>query len=106
MLILVGFFMMVLFFVACTKQQDSSPAEVQGEFGDVTPGYNNKIPESIMIPNKVETRIGAFEFFDGLPSAETTQKVYDNLDFLRRLETFLDGIPATPIEGLRLKISS
>ncbi len=25
---------------------------------EATPGYNNKIPESIMTPDKVETRIG------------------------------------------------
>jgi len=28
--------------------------------------------------------------------------VYDNLDFLRGVETFLNGIPATSIEGLRI----
>ena len=36
--------------------------------GAATPGYNNKIPESIMTPNKVETRIGTLEFFDGIPN--------------------------------------
>jgi hypothetical protein len=101
MLTLVAFFMGVLFFVASAKQQESSPAEVQAESGDVTPGFNTKIPAAIMTPDVVETRIGTLEFFDGLPSAETTQKVYDNLDFLRGVETFLNGIPATSIEGLR-----
>jgi hypothetical protein len=28
------------------------------------------ISESIIIPNKLETRIGTLEFFDGLPSPE------------------------------------
>ena len=36
---------------------------------DVTPGYNHNIPEEIMTPDKVETRIGTLEFFDGMPSA-------------------------------------
>jgi len=31
-----------------------------------TPGYNTKIPDSIMTPDKVETRIGTLEFFDGI----------------------------------------
>jgi len=67
----------------------------------VTPGYNTAIPEKIMTPDKVETRIGTLEFFDGLPKEETVKKVYDNLDFMRGVETFLNGIPATSIEGMR-----
>ncbi len=66
-----------------------------------TPGYNNKIPESIMTPDKVETRIGTLEFFDGIPTKETAALVYDNLDFLRGVETFLNGMPAASLEGLR-----
>jgi hypothetical protein len=70
-------------------------------WAQATPGYNNKIPEQIKTPDTVETRIGTLKFFDGLPTKETTQKVYDNLDFLRGVETFLKFIPATSIEGLR-----
>ena len=65
-----------------------------------TPGYNTSIPEKIMTPDKVETRLGTLEFFDGLPSKDTVQKVYDNLDFMRGVEVFLNGIPATSIEGM------
>jgi hypothetical protein len=32
----------------------------------VTPGYNNEIHEKIMTPDKVETRIGTLDFFDGM----------------------------------------
>lgn len=64
--------------------------------------FNTDVPEKILTPDVVETRIGTLNFFDGLPSDETTKKVYDNLDFMRGVETFLNGIPATSIEGLRL----
>jgi hypothetical protein len=67
-----------------------------------TPGYNTSIPEKIMTPDKVETRLGTLEFFDGIPTKETAELVYDNLDFLRGIETFLNGIPAASVEGLRL----
>lgn len=67
-----------------------------------TPGYNHKIPEKIMTPDKVETSIGTLEFFDGMPLPETVDKLYDNLLLMRGVETFLNGIPATSIEGLRL----
>jgi hypothetical protein len=65
-----------------------------------TPGYNNRIPENIMTPDTVETRIGTLKFFDGFPTKETSQKVYDNLDFIRGVETFLTFVPAASIEGL------
>ena len=67
-----------------------------------TPGFNTKIPESVMTPDKVKTRIGTLEFFDGIPTKETSALVYDNLDFLRGVEAFLNGIPAASIEGMRL----
>ncbi len=67
-----------------------------------TPGYNHEIPKSIMTPDVVEKRIGKLEFFDGSPLPETADKVLDHLDFLRGVEAFLHGIPATSLEGLRL----
>lgn len=67
-----------------------------------TPGYNHKIPEKIMTPDKVETSIGTLEFFDGMPLPDTVDKLYDNLLLMRGVETFLNGIPATSIEALRL----
>ena len=66
-----------------------------------TPGFNLKIPESIMTPDKVESRIGELNFFDGVPSDDTVKKVYDNLDYLRGVDTFLKFIPACNIEGMR-----
>jgi hypothetical protein len=67
-----------------------------------TAGFNQKIPEKIMTPDTVETRIGTLKFVDGVPTPETTKTVYDHLDFLRGVEAFLNFIPATSLEGLRL----
>ncbi len=69
--------------------------------GSTTPGYNYKIPQQILTPDTVETRIGTLKFVDGLPTKETTQKVYDNLDFQRGVSVFLDFIPAASIEAMR-----
>lgn len=66
-----------------------------------TPGYNTHIPESILTPDSVETRLGTLRFFDGLPDEATVDVLYDNLLINRGVETFLNGIPATSIEGLR-----
>jgi Protein of unknown function (DUF1254) len=77
-------------------------AQTPAANGAPTPGFNNKIPEQILTPDKVETRLGTLNFVDGVPTVETTQKVYDNLDFLRGVEVFLNFIPAASIEGIRL----
>jgi hypothetical protein len=71
-----------------------------------TPGFNHKIPHHIMTPNKVETRIGDLNFYDGIPTEDTVKKVYDNLDFIRGVDVFLNFIPATSIEGIRLGMKS
>lgn len=60
------------------------------------------IPESITTPDKVKTRIGTLEFFDGIPTKKTAVMCYDNLDFLRGIEIFLNGIPAASLEAFRL----
>jgi len=70
--------------------------------GEATPGYNNKIPEGIMTPDTVKTRIGTLKFFDGIPTKETAALVYDNLDFMRGVEAFMHGIPVTSLEAIRL----
>lgn len=67
-----------------------------------TEGYNHANPEKIMTPDRVETSIGTLRFFDGMPDDATTDLLYDNLLLIRGVETFLNGIPATSIEGLRL----
>src|SRR5512134_3663697 len=69
---------------------------------DKTPGFNYKIPDKIMTPDAVTTRIGTLKFVDGVPTGDTVNLVYDHLDFLRGVEVFLNFIPAASIEGLRL----
>ena len=59
------------------------------------------IPEAITTPDRVETRLGTLKFFDGFPDDATTQKVYDNLDFMRGVEAFLNAVPGASAEALR-----
>ena len=88
---------MILFLAVLTAVDTLPAAHAQ----EPTPGFNTEIPESIMTPDKVETRIGTLEFFDGIPTKETATLLYENLDFLRGIETFLSGIPAASVEALR-----
>src|SRR5579863_9019903 len=59
------------------------------------------IPPEITTPDSVETRLGTLHFFDGFPDDATVQKVYDNLDFQRGVQTFLSGMPGTSLVGMR-----
>ena len=48
-----------------------------------TPGFNTKIPEWILTPDKVETRVGTLEFFDGIPTEKAAAALFANLDINR-----------------------
>ncbi len=73
---------------------------------NITPGYNNKIPKKIMTPNVVHSRIGNLHFYDGMPNDETIDKLYDNLDYMRGVDVFLNFIPAGSIEAMRTGMAS
>jgi len=64
-----------------------------------------EIPSSLSISNSVETRLDTLRFFDGLPDNATVEKVYDNLDFMRGVDVFLNTMQAASlhanIEGLK-----
>jgi hypothetical protein len=53
--------------------------------------------KSISIPDKVNTPIGTLEFFDGVPTGNTVQAVYENLDRSRALGVYLDNLGAVSI---------
>jgi hypothetical protein len=60
-----------------------------------------KIPESIIIPDKIKTRLGTLEFFDGFPTEATVKKAYDFLSFKRGVDVFLDEMQAASMVALR-----
>ncbi|WP_256702278.1 DUF1254 domain-containing protein [Burkholderia sp. SRS-W-2-2016] len=59
------------------------------------------IPPQITTPPAVDTRIGKLSYFDGVPTAQTADLVYDNLVFMRAVEAFLNGIPGASMAALR-----
>ena len=60
-----------------------------------------EIPKSIIMPDKVKTRIGVLEFFDGFPTDDTVKKAYDFLDFQRGVDVFLDEMRAASMVAMR-----
>lgn len=59
------------------------------------------IPASITTPDKVDTRIGTLKFEGGYPDAATVEKVYDNLDFERGMEAYLNTMQGASLVAVR-----
>lgn len=62
---------------------------------------DSTIPEKVLTPDRVDTRIGTLEFNDGFPTADTSRQLFDHLDFTRAVEVFLQCIPAASLEAMR-----
>lgn len=60
-----------------------------------------QIPANVLIPDEVDTRLGTLKFFDGVPTAETAQKIWDNQDFSRAVESMIMTTPAASLAGFR-----
>jgi hypothetical protein len=69
--------------------------------GAAKPKMATDIPPEITTPDTVETRLGTLTFFDGMPDKDTVEKVYDNLDFMRGVEVFLNAMPGASLYAMR-----
>ncbi|MDW5290584.1 DUF1254 domain-containing protein [Formosa sp. PL04] len=84
------------FIVTVSHAQEKSIIEPKvGTYKQTT-----EIPTEILTQDVVETSIGTLKFFDGTPTQETVQKVYDNLDRSRGVEAFLKGIQGASVRGM------
>jgi hypothetical protein len=59
------------------------------------------VAPGVASPDRIETSIGTLNLNDGFPSAETVDKIYDNLDRSRALQAFLLGLPIVNQAGMR-----
>ena len=59
------------------------------------------IPESVIIPSTVDTRLGKLTFEDGLPTDETAELLHDYLIFNRAVDVFLDEMAASSMFAMR-----
>ena len=59
------------------------------------------IPPSITTPDRVNSRIGTLEFRDGAPSQATLDKVFDNLDYTRAFEAFVNTMQGVNAAAIR-----
>jgi hypothetical protein len=57
--------------------------------------------ESLSAPASIDTRIGALEFRDGVPSAETAERIFDTLAFTRALDVYNNSFRGASAYALR-----
>lgn len=65
-----------------------------------------EIPPGITTPDKIETRFGTMNFFDGVPDKNTIKMVYNHLDFQRAFQAYLSGIQIASMEAIRTGLLS
>lgn len=63
--------------------------------------YTTDIPDNVITPDKMSTRIGTLRFVDGVPTDKTAQKVWDQLDFQRGVECMILTTPTASLNGFR-----
>ncbi|CAL1518685.1 DUF1254 domain-containing protein [Chitinophaga sp. MM2321] len=73
--------------------------------GIMTRPGNAQIPEkslqAISTADKVQTHLGILDFKDGIPSAATTRKMYDELDYIHGVDAFMNAYAAASQCALR-----
>lgn len=62
--------------------------------------------KSLSAPDSVETSLGTLTFKDGVPSVETTQSVYDTLDFTRALNVYNNSFRGASALGIAKGLES
>ena len=65
------------------------------------PRMSTLTPPAIVIADRIETPIGTLRFSDGVPDEGTVEKLYDNLDFQRGVQSVLTTMPAATMHGIR-----
>ena len=71
--------------IVCAKELTGPPANPKYK-------YSTETPPGVEAPNTVDTKIGKLHFFDGFPDKESTEKLFDNLDFQRAVQAYLFAI--------------
>lgn len=58
-------------------------------------------PPQITTPDAVEIPLGTLTFQKGIPTQETADKIYDQLDLTRAIDTYLNTLPAVSMYAIR-----
>jgi hypothetical protein len=65
------------------------------------PGINDSVRAAIAVPDVVPSPLGDLHFFDGVPSLESVETIYDLLDLVRGIDVYLNTIPGASLVAMR-----
>jgi hypothetical protein len=87
--------------VACAATLLASLSIASAQSG--TSGSNGATPMELGIttPDSVRTRAGVLDFKDGMPSQQTVDKIYDNLDFTHAFQAFVNTFQGASTAAIR-----
>ncbi len=91
----------ILLLAGCNTKTETPGSTETGKDSTKMYKYTTEIPPAVIIPDKLETRLGTLNFKGGFPDDSTVQKVYDNLDFQRAVQAFLIAMPAASLYAIR-----
>jgi len=95
------FLVAVISFSCADKTTEKAPEAKQEVQVAKQYKMTTQTPPGVLIPDEVDTRLGKLEFFDGVPTAETAQLIWDNQDFSRAVECMIMNTPAASLVGFR-----
>lgn len=65
-------------------------------------GISKETAEHIRIPERVSTRrMGELTFFDGVPTGDTAQKLFDEMLYVHAIDAYLNSLPLASQYALR-----
>lgn len=76
---------------------DGVYGQASSEAAGNAPKFSPNVPAKITTPDTVETPIGTLRFTDGAPDEATVKLAFDQLDYVRGVESFLTGMSATSV---------
>ena len=81
-----------------TEVARSTPTRPGGQMSITEVHHPNAtIPDSVEVP-----RVGTLQYELGFPTPETSQKLFDEMDFQRAVQAYLWGYPAVSFESIRV----
>ena len=80
---------------------DKSPQSPENGAAPPKMKMTTEVPEGVATHDRLETPIGTLTSFDGVPDKNTTQVVYDNLDFQRATQAYLSTLQIASLDAMR-----
>ncbi len=71
------------------------------ELHDADPTQLAAALAAVSTADRLETPLGSFELVDGVPTADSVDRLYDALDFVRGVEVFLNAMPGASLVAMR-----